>query len=611
MTSSRKSRTAGLPATPPLVEYLVRMPQPWTHYFEVAMSITGIARDVLDLAMPVWTPGSYLVREFARNVQEFSADDGSGNTLEWSKISKNTWRIRSRRAPRLNVNYRVYAFERSVRTSFLDDTHGTINGASLFLFVAGFLDTPHRLTVEPAPCWTQVTGGLDRAPGEKDTFVAPDYDTLIDCPFEIGTHQVLEFLVAAVPHRVAIYGLGNHDPDRICTNLQKIVTRALEIFGPIPYSHYTFIIHLTSEGGGGLEHANSTLLQVSRWTFKPEENYIQFLELAAHEYFHVWNIKRIRPKELGPLDFNGENYTRQLWVSEGFTDYYEGQILRRAGFLTVGQYLEGVTKTIRDLQEVPGRLVESIAEASFDAWIKFYRQDPNFPNKSVSYYLKGGLIALLLDLEIRKRAEGRSLDDVLRHLYARYWQNLRRGFSEAELRAACEKFAGGSLEEFFADYCYGTRELDFARYLEYAGLRFIRPAAAGEKPQKAYLGISAKTVDGRIVIVGVTRGSPAYEQGLSLNDEIVALNGFRLNQELLTARLSEMAPGTKIELLLARDGQLLVLPIVLGEQEAREYGIEKVGDPTPEQKRVYEEWLRAKWDEAPPAPSVIQNPSPQ
>jgi predicted metalloprotease with PDZ domain len=550
--------------------------------------------------MPVWTPGSYLVREFARNVEEFSAVDGSGAPLEWSKISKNLWRIRSKRASRLRLNYRVYAFERSVRTSFLDDTHGTINGASLFMFVGGYPDIPHRLIVEPAPSWHQVTTGLEQVAGEKDTFLAPDYDTLIDCPVEIGTHQVSEFIVGGVPHRVALCGRGNHDPARICADLQKIVERAFEVFGHIPYSHYTFLIHLTADGGSGLEHANSTLLQVHRWTFKPEESYRRFLELAAHEYFHVWNVKRLRPEGLGPFDYSRENYTRQLWVSEGFTDYYAEQILRRAGFLTAEQYLEGLTKAIRDLQEIPGRLVESVAEASFDAWIKFYRQDQNFPNKSVSYYLKGGLIGLLLDLEIRKRAEGRCLDDVLRHLYARYWRKLGRGFSEGEFRAACEKIAGGSLEEFFADYCYGTREMDFARCLEYAGLKFRQPATADEKPQKAYLGISAKTVEGRLMIVGVTRGSPAFEQGLNLNDEIIAAGGFRMNQELLTARITELAPGTKIDLLVARDGQLLMLPTVLGAQEPQDYGIERVADPTPGQKRIYEQWLRAKWDEPPP-----------
>ncbi len=597
MSSRKKTRATDTSTSAPDIEYLVRMPQPWTHYFEVMLTISGPLGNETDLVMPVWTPGSYLIREFARNVEGFSAADGSGASLTWSKISKNRWRVQSKQASKLRVTYQVYAFERSVRTSFLDDLHGTINGASLFMYVEGNLDCNYVLQIEPFPGWDQITTGLEPLKGAKGKFRATDFDTLIDCPIEIGRQQVLEFSVRKIPHRISICGQGNHNPGGLRADLQKIVECASAITGDIPYRTYTFLIHLVSEGGGGLEHANSTLLQVNRWTFKPEESYQRFLGLAAHEYFHVWNIKRLRPAGLGPFDYSQENYTRQLWVAEGLTDYYAEQILRRAKLLTPEAYLDGLAKNIKDLQEIPGRLVESVAEASFDTWIKFYRQDPNYPNKSVSYYLKGGLIGLILDLEIRNRAEGKSLDDVLRLLYTECDQKLGRGFTEDEFQAACENVAGAPLNEFFEDYCYGTRELDFSRYLNYAGLKFKEPPDADKIPAKSYLGISAKTADGKVQIVGVTRGSPAFEQGLNLNDELIALNGFRVNQDLLTARMTEAPPGTKLDLLIARDGRLLSLPVVLGVYDARDYKIERVPEPSARQKRVYEEWLCAKWDE--------------
>jgi predicted metalloprotease with PDZ domain len=596
--NARRKVTTAVPVAPvPEIEFLVQMSQPWTHYFQVTLTVNGLCSDEVDLVMPVWTPGSYLVREFARNVEGFSVTDKSGAPLEWRKISKNRWRVRSKSASTLQAIYRVYAFERSVRTSFLDHGHATINGSSLFMFVEGHLNCAHRLRIEPFPAWSRISTGLSPAAGENGVYLAPDYDTLIDCPLEIGTQQILEFTVRDIPHRVAICGEGNCDPAILCADLQKVVEGAVEIMGDIPYPHYTFLINLASEGNGGLEHANSMLLQVDRWTFKPEESYKRFLELAAHEYFHVWNVKRIRPSTLRPFDYGQENYTRLLWVAEGFTDYYAGQILRRAGLLTPDEYLDALSKSIKDLQETPGRLQESVAEASFDAWIRFYRQDENSPNRSISYYLKGSLVGLVLDLEIRNRTEGKSLDDVMRLLYAEYYQKRGRGFTEEEFRAACEAIAGGPLKEIFENYCYGTRELDFPLYLNYAGLRFKDPASEGNTSQKSYLGISAKTIEGKVQVVGVTRGAPAFEQGLNVNDEIIAINGFRVNLELLTARIGEAPPGTKLEILVSRDGRVLTLPIILGPQEARDYRIERVTEPTPRQRQVCGSWLRTQWED--------------
>ncbi len=573
------------------------MEQPWTHYFDVTVSVTGVRREQLIFVMPVWTPGSYLVREFARNVEAFSACDGSGNALDWTKVDKSTWIVHSKGALQVVTRYRVYAFESSVRTSFLDDSHGFINGAGLFMYLDGYLHVPYRVKITPYAGWSRISTGLDPVPGTRGVFHARDFDTLVDCPFEIGTHTILEFECRGIPHHVALYGEGNYEPGRLRTDLQKIVEEAAGIIGEIPYEHYTLLIQLLAEGGGGLEHANSASVIVSRWAFKPEDSYRNVLSLVSHEVFHAWNGKRIRPKELGPFDYTRENYTRLLWVSEGFTDYYGDLILRRAGLATPDQYLEQISKSIQEYEETPGRLAESPADASFDAWIKFYRKDANSLNASVSYYLKGALIGLVLDLEIRHHSDcSRNLDDVMRLLYSRYYKKLKRGFTEAEFRDACEEVAHAPLERIFADYAYGTKEIDFPRYLGHAGLELVQSGNGKKEAHKAYLGVHVRNVEGKAVITAIPKGSPAYGQGLNVNDEIIALDGYRADTDTLPARLEEKAPDAKVDIIVSRAGKLRNISVVLGRKQAPEYRIVKTKDPVPEQVRLYESWLRNPWN---------------
>ena len=348
------------------IDIQVGMSRPWTHYFEVSIAVTGIVREHLDFVMPVWTPGSYMIREFSRHVRDFAATDGSGEKLAWEKTNKNTWRVYSKEEPRVLVQYRVYAFEVSVRTSFLDDSHGYINGASVFMFVDGKSERPYRLKIVPYPGWTRISTGLDPVSGEPNTFFAPDFDTLADSPVEVGNQQVLEFEFQQIPHFVSLYGDGNCDPARLLSDFRKIVEAAVPIVGQIPYRHYTFLLQLLPEGSGGLEHINSASIQVSRWTFRPEGSYRKFLGLVAHEYFHLWNVKRIRPQGLGPFDYSRETYTRLLWVSEGFTEYYANQILRRSGLITAEQYLEDLSATIHLLGDLLGdrRLMTAVHVSS-------------------------------------------------------------------------------------------------------------------------------------------------------------------------------------------------------------------------------------------------------
>ena len=393
------------------ISYTVAMSKPHTHLLEVEIRVKIPANlqvpNESDLVMPVWTPGSYLIREFERHVQDFAADAG-GRALDWTKVNKDTWRVKTNGARQWRATYRVYANELTVRTSELNSDHAFWNNAAVLMYPDGYLKAPATLRIVPQSGW-KVATGLPEVAGQPNTFRAENFDILYDSPVEVSNFKELDFQVRGVPHRIVIDGEGNYDPERMRTDVQKIVAAETAMFGAIPYHDYTFILHLRSNTGGGLEHLNSTALGFRRFNFSTEKNYRNFLSLVAHEFFHLWNVKRIRPDALGPFDYTKENYTRLLWVAEGITEYYGHLMVRRAGLISDQVYLDHLAQQIQDFQETPGRQVMSAEEASFDSWIKFYRPDENTVNSQISYYDKGELLGLLLDLDIRRRTTTQSL----------------------------------------------------------------------------------------------------------------------------------------------------------------------------------------------------------
>jgi len=376
--------------------------------------------------------------------------------------------------------------------------------------------------------------------------------------------------------------------------VQKIVTTSIELMGgEIPYRDYTFILHLRSNTGGGLEHLNSTALGYPRFGFQPETRYRGFLGLVSHEFFHLWNVKRIRPDALGPFDYNKENYTKLLWVAEGITSYYGDLILRRAGLMSEKDYLASLARAFQSFQRVPGRRVMSAEEASFDTWIKYYRQDENSVNSQIDYYDKGAIVGLLLDLEIRKVTHNsKSLDDVMRALYSEFFKK-NRNYTPADFQRLSEQMAGTSLEEFFSHYVRGREEFDYNRALAAAGLRLdLSEASAGMKAtEKAYLGADLSQDGDRLLVSRVLEGSPAYEQGLNTGDQIVALDNMRANKEFFEARLAEKRPGQLISLTIFRFDDLSLMPIKLGSMSNAAYRIVELEKPTEEQRKIYRSWL--------------------
>lgn len=530
-----------------MLEYTLRLTAPASHLFEVELRVPDCA-ETLDAVLPSWTPGSYLLREFPRNVQAFEALDESGRSLAWSKTDKNTWRVETRAGKTAVLRYRVYANELTVRTSHLDDSHGYVNGASVFMYVRGRETAPAQVRVEAPRGWRTTTALSAAGDPGAETFVARHYDELVDSPLEIGTHAVHDWEIDGVPHRYAIWGRGNVDVARLVRDTTAVVRAGRAIFGVLPYETFTFILHLVPGGRGGLEHRDSTSLQLDRWAFEGAA-YENSIALVAHEHFHVWNGKRIRPAALGPFDYTRENYTRDLWVVEGLTTYYTDVLLLRAGLITPERYLTRLAESIGRLQAQPGRALQSLSESSFDAWIRFYRPDASTPNAQISYYHKGALLALMLDLRIRERSAGaRSLDDVMRLLWER-WGESDAGFPErgpGSARAIVEEVYGAPLDDFFARFIDGTDELPLEQALAAVGLALERDgdaALSAAAMLEARLGLRVRDESGRPVVTHVLTDGAACRAGVNAGDEIVAFDGFRAASATFGARVGEAGEG--------------------------------------------------------------------
>ncbi len=578
-------------STQPTISYELSMDQPHTHYFDVKMSISGVDKDSLVVKMPVWTPGSYLVREFAKNIDYFQVEDDAGNPIPFEKVRKNSWHIKNE-GKTVHVKYNVYSFEHSVRTSWLDSDHGYINGASVFMFVDGMLDVPSTINIKPHPSFKMITTPLKPTGNDQWTLHCPDYDTLVDSPIEIGTHELIKFEAGGIPHRFAIVGEANFDTDQMIADTKKIIEAQVEMFGDHPCEDYTFILHNTPSSYGGLEHLNSTCLIYPQWDYKPFDKYVRYLGLVSHEYFHLWNVKRIRPHALGPFDYDRENYTNLLWMAEGLTSYYDDLILLRAGIIDQDDYFKIIQRNINRVENTPGKDVQSLSDASFDAWIKYYRKNENTDNVCISYYSKGAHVGQLLDLAIRHHTKNeRNLDYVLVQIYNEYYKKKDVGVTEKEYAQVIQDITGKTMDEFLEKYVYGTEPLDYNKYFAYAGLRLVNQ---NEKGKGLFFGVTSSTKDGKHIVQKVTAHSPAYEYGINVNDEIIAINGYRVEASL-SKYLQASKPGDTVEVMLNRKGKIRTIPVVLDKNRNFDYKIEKVENPTALQKKIYEDWIGEKF----------------
>ncbi|AMV40742.1 M61 family metallopeptidase [Planctomyces sp. SH-PL62] len=598
-------------ATEP-IRYSVRFPAPQTHYVEVEARIPAAGKADVELMMPVWTPGSYLVREYARGIEGFAARKPDGSALEAVKSRKNRWKITTGGADEVVVAYRVYGRTMAVQANWIDSAFAMLQGAATFVTLADGVARPHEVVVDPAPGWKQSVTALPAAPGGKPHhYVAADFDALVDSPIYAGNPALYEFTVDGVPHVLLNEGEGGlWDGPRSARDVEAIVRAEKAFWGSLPYDRYVFF-NILGESGGGLEHKNSTVLMASRWATRTRSAYLAWLNLVAHEFFHTWNVKRMRPVELGPFDYENEVHTPSLWVAEGTTSYYDRLMVRRAGLCSLAEYLAGdppsagEDRTINDverLQTTPGRLVQSLEESSYDTWIKFYRRDENTPNTQVSYYVKGAVVAFLLDAEIRRATnDAKSLDDAMRLAYSRYSGD--KGFTSEEFQKTAAEVAGTDLSEFFHRALRTTDELDYARACDWFGLRFAkdRPEKKSDadkenekdkdKPAKAWLGLTTKTEDGRLIVAHVRRETPGFDAGFNVGDEILGVGDDRIPPSQWSKRLEAFRPGDKLSILIARRDRFQRLDVVLGQEPPRVWTMELIPDPTDAQKAHRKTWL--------------------
>ena len=585
---------ASAQSAPEPIRYTLSFPAPQTHYVEVTASVPTGRRADVDLMMAVWTPGSYLVREYARNVEAVTASGPDGRALNVDKSKKNHWRIATGGAPAITLKYRVYCREMSVRTNWVETDFALLNGAPTFITLADLSPRPHEVILNPASGWKRSITALPAMGGGDHRYRAPDYDTLVDSPIVIGNPAVYDFEVDGKKHSLVNVGEGGvFDGARAAKDLETIVKEDRHLWGFLPYDRYVFF-NMITESGGGLEHKNSTVLMTNRWSTRTRRAYLAWLDLASHEYFHAWNVKRLRPAELGPFDYENENITRSLWIAEGFTDYYADLQVLRAGLQTRDEYLEDLSSTIELLQTTPGRLVQSAEMASFDAWIKYYRPDENSNNTTISYYTKGTVIAFLLDAKIRKATNGtKSLDDVMRAAYQKF--SGPKGYTPEEFRAIAEQVAATSLQAFWDTAVESTSELDYTETLDTVGLRFKpAPPPAADRPAKPWLGISTRIDNGRLIVTQVQRDSPADVAGLNVDDEILAIDDFRVRADRLDNRLEQYQRGDKVSFLVARREQLVRIPVTFGAEPAKGWRLELNPAATDTQRRQLDAWLRGQ-----------------
>ena len=599
-------------ATPEPIRYTVRFPAPESHYAEILAAIPTNGAAEVELYMPVWTPGSYLVREYARNVENVGAQASTGGpALPVAKTRKNRWGVTTQGAPVVNLSYRVYCREMSVQSNWVDSTFALLNGAATFLTLVDKTPRPHEVTLVPPPGWLRSVSGLPLVgPSSAHHFRAGDFDTLVDCPIYVGNPTIYEFTVDGKPHLLVNEGEGGvWDGPQSARDVETIVKAARGLWGQLPYDRYVFF-NLLVEAGGGLEHKNSTVLMASRWATRTRPSYVGWLGLVSHEFFHTWNVKRLRPVELGPFDYETEILTKSLWLAEGVTSYYDLLLVRRAGLITVAEYLGGnppgatsdsseAKNDIESLQETPGRLVQPVESSSFDSWIKFYRRDENSVNTSISYYTKGAVAGFLIDAKIRQATDGaKTLDDAMRLAYSRYSGD--KGYTPTEFRATVSEVAGTDLSAFFTRLLESTDELDYTEALTWYGLRF-KPVGEGDekdkdkdkakKPPKAWLGLSTSATNGRLSVTTVKRATPGMAAGFNVGDEILAIGDDRVTPEVWSRRMEQYRPNETVSILIARRGRLQRLETTFGVEPASQFKLEIDPQATEPQKAHRKAWL--------------------
>jgi predicted metalloprotease with PDZ domain len=578
-----------------MIHYRIDVEDAPSHLWRVTLSVPRPAAEQR-LSLPVWIPGSYMVREFGRHLSGLQARQGDA-PVALRQLDKTTWLAPCEGDAALEVSCLVYAFDTSVRTAFLDADRGFFNGTSLCLRVEGREHEPHRISFGRLPEGWEVATAMPALPGgEPLSFGAPDYDALIDHPFELGRFWRGRFEAAGVPHELVVAGAWpGFDGERLLADAQRICEAQIAFWHPqeegAPFERYVFLLNVVEDGYGGLEHRASTALIASRRDLPRRgapataltDGYVTLLGLISHEYFHSWNVKRMKPREFERLDYAQENYTELLWFFEGFTSYYDDLLLVRAGLIDEARYLKLVAKNLNGVLATPGRFVQSVAQSSFDAWVKYYRSDENTPNATVSYYAKGSLVALALDLTLRGRGEG-SLDEVMRRL----WRDSGGGpIGEDDVERALQQVAGRSLAEELHAWVHGTEDVDLQPLLARLGV------AWKTEPLSFAAALGLRLSEGPVTGVqvrSVLRGSAAERAGVSAGDELLAVDRWRVRR--LEDAQQWLTVGAPFELLLVRNQRVLTCHVEPPAQAATNVALTVDEQASESARALRKAWLQ-------------------
>lgn len=587
--------------------FTVSMPQPSNHTYHVTFRCEGLQGELQDFKMPQWSPGYYGIGDYARFVSNFHARDAAGHELAWEKVTKNTWRVVAANASTVVLDYDVFGNTSFAANNYLGDDRGYLSPSGLLVNLAGHLQHPVTVTIHMPANWTKISTGLEEVRGEKNTFEAPDFDVLYDSPILIGNQERLEFEVKGVPHYVAIENIpAQVDRTKMVADLKAMVTAATELMGHVPYKHYTFL--MMGRGGGGIEHANSSSNQFNGQSLTTPDGYLRWLSFISHEYFHNFNVKRIRPLALGPFDYDQENLTNMLWVSEGLTVYYEDIVLVRAGLMTKEQYLAEMGRAIGKFENSPGRHYQSATESSLNTWNSSSGIGGD-RNTTISYYDNGAMLGAMLDLKIRESSGNRrSLDDVMRGMYEKYYVQKKRGFTDAEFKAECESAAGTNLDELFS-YASTSREVDYAKYFALAGLKLTEKSEAAPGGS---IGLDTRTKEVppnelpagrggrargatpalRLIVTDTAAGSTAARAGLLAGDRIADVDGIAATPVVLNTAINAKKTGETIKLHVFRGEKEMTVEVEVATNVKRSFELSPAEGASPAQREILNSWLR-------------------
>jgi predicted metalloprotease with PDZ domain len=572
-----------LPAQTVTTTFTVSMPQPANHLMHVTMRCDGLRGEFHDFYMPAWAPGYYRLLDFQKNVQNFRAEDDAGHPLGFEKNTKNSWRVASSGASAVRLSYDVLATVSFPVQNFLSDARALLSPPGLFVYELGQLSRPVTVELQPPAGWKSIATGLDRVAGKPATFTAADFDTLYDSPILMGNQELLQFSVRGVRHDVSLENVAaSVDRPKMLADLTRMVDAASRLIGDLPYTHYAFL--MVGMGNGGVEHLNSASILFNGNSLGTPEGYLRWLSYVCHEYFHNFNVKRIRPIALGPFDYEAENQTNMLWVSEGLSVYYEDLVLVRAGLMTREQYLDKMAASIGRFENTSGHRYQSATESSWTTWGTSGVGGDR--NTGISYYDNGAMIGAMLDLAIRNASHNRkSLDDAMRGIYGTFYKSKKRGFTDAEFRQECEKAAGAPLEEVFS-YASTSVEPDYAKYFALAGLE---ARAAAEEAPGAYLGANVQAHDNKLVVTSVDADSPAAAAGMRVGDEIAQVEGAKVTPKVLNDALLARKPGEALHLTGSRD-----VTVTLGKNSKKTWTIHPAASPNELQSQILKDWMRSQ-----------------